>query len=174
MFLVPLLSSLLIQGVFSTILFPLLFSTHSRLLLYLLVSSTLLFSTHSRLLIYRLVSSSLLYSFKVPSLTSCPPFFSLLIQGFFSMVLFPLRFSTIHFLVSSTLLLSTHSRLLLCRLVSSSVLYSFKVFFSTFLSPLLFSTHSRRLLYHLVSSSLLYSFNASSLPSCPPCFSLLI
>ena len=127
-FLFPLLSSLLIKGVFSTILFPLLFSIHSRLLLYLLVSSTLLFSTHSRLLLYRLVSSSLLYSFKVSSLPSCSFFSFLLIKAFslpscvvFSSLLYSIKASS---LPSCSLLFSTN--------------YGF--FFSTFLCRLLFSS----------------------------------
>ena len=56
-------SSLLIQSFFSTFLFPLLFSS-------------LPFSSHSRLLLYLLVPPSLLLSFKVSSLPSCSNHFT--------------------------------------------------------------------------------------------------
>ena len=176
MFLGPLLSSLLIQGVFSTILFPLLFSTHSRLLLYLLVSSNLLFSSLSRLLLYRLVSSSLLYSFKVSSLPSCSLFSSLLIKAFSlsSCVVFSSLLIQGFFLsFLSPLLLSFKVSSLPSCSPFSSLLYSFKV--SSLPSCSLFSLLLIKafFLYRLVSSSLLYSFKASSLPSCSPFSSLL-
>ena len=127
---------------------------------------------------FPLLFSSLLYSFKVSALPSCSLFSFLLIKAF-----------SLYLLVSSSLLFSTHSKLLLYPLCFpfpfllypikasslpscssfSFLLYSFKV--SSLPSCFLFSF---LVLYLLVSSSLLFSthLKASSLPSCSPFSSL--
>ena len=168
--------------------FPLLFSTHSRFLLYLLVPSSLFYSLRLFFL-YLLVSSSLLYSFKASSLPSCSLFSSLLYSfkvsalpscSLFSFLLIKAFFFSTFLcrLLFSSLLFSTHSKLLLYPLCFpfSFLLYPIKASSLPSCSPfssLLFSTHSRFLLYLLVSSSLFYSLRLFSLPSCVVFSSLL-
>ena len=127
--------------------------------MFLVTSS--LFSTHSKRLLYHLVSSSFLYSFKASSLPSCPLFSFLLIKAFF-----------LYLLVLSSLLFSTQSKLLLYLLVPPSLLFpthSRLLFY--LLVPLLFSYHSRFLHSPSCPPSFLLSFKVSSLPSCPELFS---